>query len=263
MQHHVLHLLCCAGVVSLSQVGPSGKPVLPVAFFDAKAKANRYQKAGRASSRSFVELSHGHFFAQAHADVWQLKAEGGSLPLSSTGLSGLGGGSSVDRTAEGSGDDAELELDAVVEDSCHPRLTCARETSLCSSISDVCGVAAGVCSHGQPLLGAALALPAPERFLYYDLILSHLLRSAEVRLMYLDTGCSYAAHWRLYMPQGAAPAQIKVPWWHAQGHGAACYVKNSGLYLPGMQRVHAPRTAKLQSHWHWRIGDWSSGHQDS
>lgn len=235
----MLFMLCGAGVVSLSQVGPSGKPVLPAACFDAKAKANRYHKAGRASSRSFVELPHGHFFAQAHADVWQLKADGGSLPLSSTGSSGLGGGSSS--TAAGSVDDAELELEAVVEDSCHPRLTCARETSLCGSISDVCGVAAGVCSHGLPLLGAAMAMPAHERFLYYDLLLSHLLSTADVRLMYLDTGCSYAAHWRLYMPKGTAPAEIKVPWWHAQGHGAACYVKNSGLYLSGAEQIMHPR----------------------
>lgn len=209
-------------------VGPSGRPVLPVACFDANAKANHYRSAGKASSSSFQQLPPGRFFAAAHADVWGLQAVG-PLPLSSTGTSGLG----PSNHSSGSSDDAELELQAVVGDSCHPRITCARETSLCSSISDVCGVAAGVCSHGQPLLGCAIAMPAPERFLYYDIMLSHMLSFADVQLMYLDTGCSYAPHWRDRMPAGVGPSAIKIGWWHARGHGPACFLKNSGLYYPG------------------------------
>jgi hypothetical protein len=230
-----MHVLCpsvlLTGVVDMRQVGPSGKPVLSVACFDANVKANHYRNAGKASSSSFEQLEGGHFFADAHADVWRLKAAG-HLPLYSTGSSGLGDSSSGSNSSR-AGDDADFELQAVVEDSCHPRITCARETSLCSSISDVCGIAAGVCSHGVPLLGCALAMPAPERFLYYDLFLSHLLRSVHLQLMYLDTACSYGPHWRHYMPQDAGPSAIKVNWWHARGHGAGCFLKNSGLYLPG------------------------------
>lgn len=172
------------------------------------------------------------FFADAHADVWRLHAAG-PLPLSSTGTSGLGDSGSNGSNSSRAGDDADFELQAVVEDSCHPRITCARETSLCSSISDVCGIAARVCSHGVPLLGCAVSMPAPERFLFYDLILSHLLKVVHVQLMYLDTACSYGSHWRHYMPQDAGPSAIKVGWWHARGHGASCFMKNSGLYLPG------------------------------
>lgn len=40
--------------------------------------------------------------------------------------------------------------------------------------------------------------------------------------------------WRPMLPaEGPAPGAIKVPWWHARGHGPSCYVKNSGLYLQG------------------------------
>lgn len=216
-----------AGAVSMAQVGPTGKPIVPVACFDANAKANRYQSAGEASSTSFEQLPPGHFFAQAHADAWQLLAAGGRLPLSSTGTSGIGSSS-----ASGA-NDADLELETGMPDECHPRLSCARDTSQCSSISDVCGIAAGVCAHGQPIAGCALAMPAPERFLYYDLLLAHLLKTAEVKLMYIDTGCSYGAHWRLHMPGEAAPDVIKIPWWHARGHGPSCFLKNSGFYIPG------------------------------
>ena len=203
-------------------IGPSGKPVLPVACFDANAKANHYRSAGKASSGRFEELPQGRFFAAANADVWKMQAAG-PLPLFHTGTSGL----VHSNHSNGSSDDADFE------DSCHPRITCARETSLCSSISDVCGVAAGVCSHGQPLLGCAIAMPAPERFVFYDLLLSHLLSSADVQLMYLDTGCSYGPHWRNNMPAGVGPSATKVGWWHARGHGAACLLKHSGLFHPG------------------------------
>ena len=215
--------------MSTAQVGPTGKPIVPVACFDANAKANRYASAGKASSTSFEQLPPGRFFAQAHADVWGQQAAGGGLPLSSTGSSGIGSNSASGADAA----DLDLELETVMQDDCHPNLSCARDTSQCSSISDVCGVAAGVCAHGQPLAGCALAMPAPERLLYYDLLVSHMLKDADVQLLYLDTGCRYAAHWPLHMPSDAAPAVIKVPWWHARGHGASCFLKNSGFYLPG------------------------------
>lgn len=220
------------GDVTMAQVGPTGKPIVPVACFDANAKANRCHSAGKAISTRFEQLPAERFFAQAHADVWKCQAEGHGLPLSGTGSSGIGSSSS---SASGA-DDADLGLESATQDDCHPNLTCTRDTSQCSSISDVCGVAGGVCAHGQPLAGCALAMPAPERFLYYDLLLTHLLKDAHVRLMYIDTGCSYAAHWRLHMPADVAPDVIKVPWWHARGHGAACFLKNSGLYLPGSGR---------------------------
>lgn len=219
----------------MAQIGPTGKPVVPVACFDANAKANRYRSAGKASSSSgFHQLPHGHFFADANADVWKMQAAGGGLPLSSTGSSGLGGGSSNGSNAPvSSADDADLEAEAMARDNCHPQLSCARDTSQCSSISDVCGLAAGVCAHGQPLKKCVLAMPAPERFTYYDVLLAHVLVGADVRLMYIDTGCSYKAHWRVHMPDGTGPFVVRIPWWHARGHGLLCFLKNSGLYHPG------------------------------
>jgi hypothetical protein len=88
--------------------------------------------------------------------------------------------------AEHGADEVSIE----VEGECHPQLSCSRVTSLRSGISDECGLTGAVCSHGQPLLGMFLAMPAPERFLYYDLALQQLLLEARVDVMYLDTGCS-------------------------------------------------------------------------
>jgi hypothetical protein len=131
-------------------------------------------------------------------------------------------------------DDLDLEL----EGQCHPRLSCARETSLTSGISDECGLAGCTCSHGVPILGGFLAMPAPERFLYYDLINDHLLPLLDIDVMYLDTGCVYKVHFAASnAPDAPAPKHIRVPWWHCRGHGAHCAPFNSGLYLTGVHTI--------------------------
>lgn len=168
------------------------------------------------------------FFGAPHQELWQLQASG-PLPMSAT----CGSSTSTTSNPDADADDIALELEAQVEHDCHPRLSCARETSLSSSISDECGVAGAVCSHGVPLLGCMMAMPAPERFLYYDLLASSLLQRADLKVLYLDTACTYAAHWRIHMSDVPPPLNIKVPWWHARGHGPDCYLQNSGFYLTG------------------------------
>lgn len=112
--------LTCAGTVDMRQIGPTGKPIVRVACFDANVKANRYQNAGKASSSSFQQLPAGQFFGPAHKDVWHLQAAGRGLPLSSTGSSGISNGSSSSpavnaaRASSSSADDADIELNAVV-----------------------------------------------------------------------------------------------------------------------------------------------------
>jgi hypothetical protein len=97
-----------------------------------------------------------------------------------------------------------------------------------------------------------LAMPAPERFLYYDVLVSFLLQLVDLNLLYLDTGCTYAAHWRIYMADDPGPLQIKLPWWHARGHGAECYLENSGFYMPGECACEQPcqwqKHMRYQSH---------------
>jgi hypothetical protein len=171
--------------------------------------------------------THGRYLGVASTQVWQLHASG-SLPICPPDVF-------TQQPAAGAADvdDEELELEAHAASSCHPRLQCARERSQGSSINDECGIAGVVCSHGLPLHGGMLEMPAPERFLYYDLLMVQVLQQADVDIMFLDTGCTYARHWQLYLAEGPAPGAIKVPWWHARGHGPSCYVKNSGLYLQG------------------------------
>jgi hypothetical protein len=192
------------------------KPIIVATSFDSVVKPNRYKSAGRSGGYSEACAVLGRFFGRAHTKLWEMKASGELYVAQSL-------------QAEVGADEVSIE----VAGECHPLLSCARETSLQSGISDECGVTGGVCSHGQPLLGMFLAMPAPERFLYYDLALQELLLEARVNVMYLDTGCSYSRHRQLHLPLAAAPSHIRVPWWHARGHGASCYLCNSGLYLPG------------------------------
>lgn len=90
----------------------------------------------------------GRFLGRAHTRLWDMKGNS-QLHVKQTKLAELGA------------DEVSIE----VAGECHPQLSCARETSLHSGISDECGLAGGVCSHGFPLLGMFLAMPAPERFL--------------------------------------------------------------------------------------------------
>jgi hypothetical protein len=229
----------------MPSLGPTGKPYLVAACFDANVKANRYKAAGRGRPATTTP-GDGLFFADPHKKLWELHGSGQPLPLScafssSDSSSGDGGGDGPGGTAEAPGaagssavdaDDAAIELDAQVQHQCHPQLSCARETSVSTGINDECGIAGCVCSHGVPLLGGMLAMPAPERMLYYDLLASSLQTQADVMVMYLDIGCTYTAHWDLHMP-GPPPGSIKLPWWHARGHGEGCFLQNSGYYMPG------------------------------
>ena len=239
-----LHACVCrpwhAGDVALPAVGATGKPFLFAAATDAMVKANRYKSAGKRSSVS--QDSEHLFFGQPHKQLMEMSAAG-QLPLSSAFGASSGDVSMQSAAAASAGanaaaadaaaaDDLALELDAHIEHQCHPRLSCARETSVNNSISDECGIAGIVCTHGQPLLGCMLAMSAPERFLFFDLLVSYLLHEVDLQVLFLDTGCTYAAHWRLHMSE-QPPTHIKVPWWHGRGHGSECFLRNSGFYLPG------------------------------
>lgn len=252
--HGAEHACVPAGDVALPAVGATGKPFLFAAATDAMVKGNRYKSAGRSSSVS--QDSEHMFFGQPHKQLMVLSAAG-QLPLSSafdasSGSVRMQAGGSADAAADAAAaDDEALELDAHIEHQCHPRLSCARETSVNNSISDECGIAGVVCTHGQPLLGCMLAMPAPERFLYFDLLVSYLLHLVELQVLFLDTGCTYTAHWRLHMPE-PPPAHIKVPWWHGRGHGSDCFLRNSGFYLPGESMAGSPQQRQADGALWWR-----------
>ncbi|KAF6249657.1 hypothetical protein COO60DRAFT_942889 [Scenedesmus sp. NREL 46B-D3] len=188
------------------------------ACFDSAVKPNRYNSAGRSGGYMGAAAVLGLFLGKAHDKLWHMTSSGELYVAQS-------------RIAELGADEVSIEVDG----ECHPILTCSRLTSQRSGLCDAFGLTGSVCSHGQPLLDMFLAMPAPERFLYYDLALQELLLEARVNVMYLDTG-SYSSHLQLHSPEAAAPGHIRVPWWHARGHGVNCCLRNSGLYLPGAGR---------------------------
>jgi hypothetical protein len=144
--------------------------------------------------------------------------------------------------------DVELEAEATAQTHCHPRLSCARETSASMSMLDEHGLAGLVCSHGQPLRGGFLAMDRPERFYYYDHLLADVLERSSINIFYLDTGCTYGRHWEHTFPEEAPrPTHIRVPLWHAQAHGPDCFTVNSGMYLPGECLMPAKQMAARSS----------------
>jgi hypothetical protein len=243
----------------LAVQGADGQAPIKGIALDANAKATRYQSAGCSEGYQDVKPTWGCFLGEPHQQV-QALAAAGPLPISPPVPAAAGGCSSSGRAGARSGggrggggsaaaaaaaaaasnaaavlqDDDELELQGEEEHHCHPRMHCARESSKYSNISDECGLVGGVCSHGQPLVGCFLAMPAPERSLYYDVLVSELCKAVAVDVMYLDIGCIYKRHWDLYMGDALKPAHIKVPWWHATTHGASCFLQNSGMYHSGV-----------------------------
>jgi hypothetical protein len=226
-----------AGEVNMPVVGSTGKPFLFAACGDAMVKGNRYARAGKSSARATSSGdSENMFFGTPHKQLWQMSAAG-PLPLrmvfGDTGSSSDSTASPARAAAADDNDDSALELDTHVQHQCAVQLSCARETSLNNSISDECGLVGLVCSHGQPLLGCMMAMPAPEKFGYYDLDLTYLLEQVELEVLYLDTGCSYDAHWKLHMAEHDPPNNVRTPWWHGRGHGPGCFVLKSAFFLPG------------------------------
>ena len=205
-----------AGSNFLPIFGPGEVPILKAICCDANVKANRYRSAGISGGYDAVAPAIGRYLGPAHRKLWEMKASGELAALQR-------------RRAHENADDVSLELDG----QCYPQLTCARETALPSSISDECGIAGTVCSHGQPLLGGFMAMPAAESLHYYDLVVDEIQQRVRVDIMFLDTGCTYSKHRQRHLPAQPAPTHIRVPWWHARGHGPNCYLLHSGLYLPG------------------------------
>lgn len=79
-------------------------------------------------------------------------------------------------------------------------------------------------------------MPKPERFDYYTRLLRHLTARVPVKDFFLDIGCKFKIGWFRAadaLQQRDRLSRILVGWWHAAGHGADCYLQNSGMYTEG------------------------------
>lgn len=78
---------------------------------------------------------------------------------------------------------------------CHPNLRCARDFSrVGNGVLDYFGVMGAVCCHGFPLVGCFVAMPAPEQYMYYDAVLTWVLKRTRVVDCYIDFACQYKRH---------------------------------------------------------------------
>lgn len=123
---------------------------------------------------------------------------------------------------------------------CNVDLYCGREQADELQKYDMTGLAAMVCSHVFPGRNLVVGMPTPEQFLFYDIILTELLRTRpDTDILYLDVACQYKKGWaatvqneidRGSLSNQASRLKLLVPWMHGASHDLDCQLENSGLY---------------------------------
>lgn len=153
-------------LVPVCDIKQSSLPVIKAVMMDGCQKLNRL--AGMGASYAEVSPVLTTYLGAPHQEV----------------LQHVQGGGSGAAAAHDDGGEAGM--------SCHPNLRCARDYSrVGAGVLDYHGVMGAVCCHGFPLVGCFVAMPAPEQYLYYDTVLSHVLRRARVVDCYIDFACQY------------------------------------------------------------------------
>ena len=85
---------------------------------------------------------------------------------------------------------------------------------------------------------------AHENFSMYIAMLVALYNSGVWPLFFfLDTACKFKSRWAKFNKDGPNPKFV-LDWLHADGHGAACRLLNSALFILGAQAsAHVPANA--------------------
>ena len=145
---------------------------------------------------------------------------------------------------------------------CSSSLHCARpEAPAATGPCDVHGMVGGVCSHSFPLRGVFMDMHGPEQFVYYLVLLSHLIKACpSVRDVYVDFACRLSVTWRRFIAKqgaryftsevestAAGRLRLLVNWMHGSSHDLSCQLQNNGRYTADAGRKHGEGSEQLWS----------------
>ncbi|GBF91967.1 hypothetical protein Rsub_04691 [Raphidocelis subcapitata] len=200
---------------------------------DAAARAGAVAASG--SGRSGGSGARGGSSSDASGARGASGASGSGAAGAASGSGASGSGAAGAASGSGADGSSAAADEAAAASEC-PRLrhSCAREeVKRGSSVTDINGHVALVCTHGMPACGGIILMRSAENFSMYDELLTWFTGRWQLRDFYLDTGCIFKKHWaRLNLPQ----PRILVGWFHAAAHVVSCFVKNSGLFAQGTGR---------------------------
>ena len=210
---------------------------------DAVTKANHFRKCAPQTKDIAPNLACS--FAGPEAEVRALDAAG-KLNLKSF--------VDTDGAHDGSHDD---DIRA-----CTSSLHCARpEAPATVGPCDVHGVVSGVCAHSIPLRGTAVDMHGPEQFVYYLIIIAHLVNTCKaLRYVYVDFACRLSVTWQRFVTNHGAqvfPSEaaynaalgllLLVNWMHGSSHDMSCQIVNNGRFTEGAGHRHGEGCEQMWS----------------
>lgn len=219
--------------------------------FDGNTKSNHFRKCAQATKDIKPNVESYFSSNGAEEEVTDLLRHG-NLNLKSY----------VDTSASTSNGDPSP--DDYIRD-CSSSLHCARP--IAQGIVGPCdlhGIVGGVCSHSVPLKGMFVDMHGPEQFVYYLVLLKHLIKACvtsgvPVKDVYVDFACRLAKTWdrfRTQQPQHfeigketelAKSVRVIVNWMHGSSHDLSCQLQNNGRYTQDAGRKHGEGCEQMWS----------------
>ena len=150
---------------------------------------------------------------------------------------------------------------------CSAELHCARaEAPAASGPCDVHGVVGGVCPHGLPLRGLFMDMHGPEQFVYYLVLLKHLVlrctaTGVKLQDIYVDFACRLVKTWERFLEkqgslhfqteadlQAARGLRLLVNWMHGMSHEPSCQLQHNGRHTEGAGHRDGEGIEQIWSH---------------
>lgn len=158
------------------------------------------------------------------------------------------------------GDNAAI---AAEETSCSASLSCSRPEAVNSgSPCDIHGMVGAVCTHTIPVRHTFMDMRGPEQFIYYLVLLFHLVTmvvQANMLLgdVYIDFACRLCKTWQRIVNarrdltptvrDACGRLRIIVNWMHGSSHDIACQLQHGGRYAAGAGRKVGENSEQLWS----------------
>jgi hypothetical protein len=231
--------ICAYGPADEENVAQGLPPYPRACACDAVVKANHFKKCGTATKH--IAANNKNFFNEAEEEIRQLEVDG-KLSLA-----------------------CFVDLANTGDNNCDNDLHCAREDAQASTGTiDINGIVGFVCSHSCPLTGMFVDMKTPEQFIYYLVLLKHLVKlcvqsSVHLRDVYVDFACRLFKTWMRFVDKQASmfkegsetmmarDLRILVNWMHGSSHTLACQLLNNGRYIVDAGRKVGENSEQLWS----------------